>query len=63
MVNKKIKMMPTIKMLAKGETVDFPIEKMLSVKSICTSVSTISGVILKTAINRESKVITVTRVK
>lgn len=63
MVNKKIKMMPAIKALAKGETVDFPIEKMLSVKSICTSVSITIGIVLKTSVNREDKIITVTRLK
>lgn len=63
MVNKKIKMMPTIRVLAEGETADFPIEKMLSVKSICTSLSTTMGTTLKTSINRDKKIITVTREK
>lgn len=63
MVNKKIKMMPTIRALAEGETADFPIEKMLSVKSICTSLSITMGTTLKTSVNREKKKITVTREK
>ena len=63
MVNKKIKMMPSIRVLAEGETADFPIEKMLSVKSICTSLSTTMGTTLKTSINRDKKIITVTREK
>lgn len=56
-------MMPTIRVLAEGETADFPIEKMLSVKSICTSLSTTMGTTLKTSINRDKKIITVTREK
>ena len=63
MVNKKIKMMPTIRALGKGEAADFPIEKMLSVKSICTSISTVTGMVFTTSINREEKIITVTRLK
>ncbi|MBT9923517.1 hypothetical protein [Bacteroides uniformis] len=63
MVNKKIKMMPTIRVLAEGETADFPIEKMLSVKSICTSLSTTMGITLKTSVNREEKIIKVIRLK
>ena len=61
MVNKKIKMMPVIRALEKS--VDFPIEKMLSVKSICTSISTVTGMVFTTSINREEKIITVTRLK
>lgn len=63
MINKKIKMMPSIRVLDKGESVSFPIEKMLSVKAICTSLSTTMGTVLKTAVNRVDKVIVVTRVK
>ena len=62
MVNKKIKMMP-IRALGKGEAADFPIEKMLSVKSICTSLSTAMGITLRTSLNREEKIITVIREK
>ena len=63
MVNKKIKMMPTIRALGKGEAADFSIEKMLSVKSICTSLSTAMGITLRTSLNREEKIITVIREK
>jgi hypothetical protein len=63
MVNKKIKMMPVIKALEKDKPVDFPIEKMLSVKSICTSISTVTGMVFTTSVNREEKIITVTRLK
>ena len=63
MVNKKIKMMPVIKALEKDKPVDFPIEKMLSVKSICTSISTVTGMVFTTSVNRKEKIITVTRLK
>lgn len=63
MVKKKITISPIIKQLKKGETADFPIKNMLSVKTICTNLSTMMGTVLKTSVNREKKIIVVTRVK
>lgn len=63
MVNKKITISPVIKQLRKGETASFPLQNMLSVKAICTTLSTVMGTVLKTSVNREKKIIVVTRVE
>lgn len=62
MVKEKITISPVIRSLGKGETADFPIKNMLSVRAICTTLSTTMGTVLKTTLNREKKIIVVTRV-
>jgi hypothetical protein len=54
---------PQIRELALGQAIDFPIKRMLSVKSSCTDLSAIYSRKFKTKLNREQGVITVTRIK
>ncbi|WP_259305960.1 hypothetical protein [Segatella copri] len=49
--------------MALGQTIDFPIKRMLSVKSSCTDLGAIYSRKFKTKINREKEIITVTRTK
>ena len=52
-----------IRELALGQTIDFPIKRMLSVKSSCTDLGAIYSRKFKTKLNREQGVITVIRIK
>ena len=54
---------PMIRELALGQTIDFPIKRMLSVKSSCTDLGAIYSLKFKTKLNPEQGVITVTRIK
>ncbi|RGW39850.1 hypothetical protein DWV76_15130 [Segatella copri] len=63
MAEEKLPLRPLIRELALGQTIDFPIKRMLSVKSSCTDLGAIYSRKFKTKINREKEIITVTRTK
>ncbi len=59
---KKIKIRPALTSMEIGEQKDFPIERMKSVRVQASELSIIHGREYKTATNRETRVITVTRI-
>lgn len=53
--------MPTLKRLKKGETISFSLDRVLSVRAVCSSLSLQSNLKFKTNTNRENRIITVER--
>ena len=54
---------PTLRVMEIGEEFTYPIQMMTSVRTVCTTYGLQWGKIFKTRIDRETKTITVTRVK
>lgn len=54
---------PRIRKLALGQSVDFPIKRMFSIKNCCTTLGVIYSRKFKTTLDREQGVIIVTRIK
>ena len=63
MTEQKIPLRPQIRALSLGQTIDFPILRMPTVKSTCTDLGIIYSRKFKTKLNREQGIITVTRIK
>lgn len=59
--NKEL-IMPTLKRLEKGESVSFSLDRVLSVRAVCSSLSLQSGLKFKTNTNREAQTINVERI-
>ena len=54
---------PQIRELTLGQAIDFPIKRMLSVKSSCTDLGAIYSRKFKTKLNREQGGMRITRIK
>lgn len=54
--------MPALKKLEKGESVSFSLDRMLSVRAVCSALSLQSGLKFKTNTNRETQTINVERI-
>lgn len=53
--------MPALKRLKKGETISFSLDRVLSVRAVCSALSLQSNLKFKTNTNRENRIITVER--
>ena len=54
---------PRLKNMKVGDQESFPITSVMSVRTLCTTLGLSMDRIFKTALNREEKIITVTRTK
>lgn len=54
--------MPILKRLEKGESVSFSLDRVLSVRAVCSSLSLQSGLKFKTNTNREAQTVNVERI-
>lgn len=63
MTEETLPLRPQLRELEIGQAIDFPIQRMLSVKSSCTDLGAIYCRKFRTKLNRKQGVITVTRIK
>lgn len=63
MAEKKAPIWPRLRDMAVGEHIDFPIQRMNSVKNACSSYGIIYNRQFRTKIEKERQIILVTRIK
>lgn len=63
MAEKKSPIWPQLRDMEVGTNIDFPIQRMNSVKNACSSYGTIYNRQFKTKIDKERQIILVTRIK
>ena len=63
MAEKKAPIWPRLRGMAVGEDIDFPIQRMNSVKNACSSYGIIYNRQFRTKIDKERQIILVTRIK
>lgn len=63
MSEEKVPLRPQIRELELGKSISFPIQRMRTIKTTCSELGVIYCRKLRTKINREKEIITVTRTK
>jgi len=61
--NKEIPIMPSLRKMEIGDEITFPIERMSSVKTVCTNCGLQWNKVFTTSVKREERMIIVKRIK